>query len=430
MSIRLDADFVADLPPHWRAAQLGDLVTGKKATLDPRSRPDERFNYYSIPAYQEWGRSVVETGERIRSQKLLVSLGTVLFGRLNPRIPKVWQVKDQNRLRSVASTEFIPLEPVEEVDAGYLYYLAWSRWVLPRAQSLVSGSTPSRQRVDTRSFLRLEVPVPTPGEQRAIARVLRTVQEARDATDGVLAALHQFKRSVMRHLFTSGPARAAEVDEMIAEGSLEHMPRTWSVSPLGELAETRSGGTPDRSHPDYFGGEIPWLKSGELTDEAIMRTEETITESGLANSNASVLPRGTLVMALYGATAGRVGIVDMDMATNQAICAIVPRGGRVTSNYLFHALMWRRGALLSERHGGAQPNLSQRTIRLFPLPVPPQRDQDAIVHVLDTIDEKIAAEEQRRIALSGLFNVLLDDLMSARVRLVKRRFHNPDVNFL
>lgn len=416
MSIPLDADFVAELPPHWRAAQLGDLVTGKKATLDPRSRPDEQFNYYSIPAYQEWGRSVVETGERIRSHKLLVSPGTVLFGRLNPRLPKVWQVRDENGLRSVASTEFIPLEPVEDVDAGYLYYLAWSRWVLPRAQILVSGSTPSRQRVDTRSFLRLVVPVPTTGEQRAIARVLHTVQEARDATVGVLAALHHLKRSAMKRLFTSGSALAAEVDEMVTEGSLEHVPQTWSVAPLGELAETRSGGTPDRSHPDYFGGEIPWLKSGELTDGAIMRTEESITQSGLANSNARVLPRGTLVMALYGATAGRVGLLGLDMATNQAICAILPHGGRVTSDYLFHALMWRRGVLLSERHGGAQPNLSQRTIRLFPLPVPPRRDQDAIVHVLKTIDQKIAVEGQRRIALDALFSVLLDDLMSARIQ--------------
>ena len=100
------------------------------------------------------------------------------------------------------------------------------------------------------------------------------------------------------------------------------LPDGWQVVSLGEIAEIRAGGTPDRGRSDYFGGGIPWVKSGELRDRVVDSFEETISDEGLANSAATIFPKGTVCIALYGATVGKLGILGIDAATNQAVCGI------------------------------------------------------------------------------------------------------------
>jgi type I restriction enzyme, S subunit len=137
---------------------------------------------------------------------------------------------------------------------------------------------------------------------------------------------------------------------------------TWTETTLAEIAETTSGGTPDRKHSDYFGGAIPWVKSGELEDNFIASTEETITELGLRNSSAKLLPAGTLLMAMYGATVGKTAILRINAATNQAVCSIKPKKELADSEFLRFALIHERPEILKQRYGGAQPNISQQII--------------------------------------------------------------------
>jgi len=145
--------------------------------------------------------------------------------------------------------------------------------------------------------------------------------------------------------------------------------------PLHELAHTTSGGTPARGNKSYYGGEIPWLKSGELRDDEILSAEETITPLGLASSSTKLLPEGTLLIAMYGATVGRLGILTFPAATNQAVCAITP-SEELDRDYLFYWLLGIRKRLVETSFGGAQPNISQTVIRDLEVPwvpVPEQR---------------------------------------------------------
>ncbi len=103
------------------------------------------------------------------------------------------------------------------------------------------------------------------------------------------------------------------------------MPEGWVIRKISDIAETSSGGTPSRDKKEYFIGSIPWVKSGELKDNTIYDTEEKITEKGLQNSSAKLFPKGTLLIALYGATVGKTGILGMDATTNQAVCAILSK---------------------------------------------------------------------------------------------------------
>jgi type I restriction enzyme S subunit len=146
---------------------------------------------------------------------------------------------------------------------------------------------------------------------------------------------------------------------------------------LENIAVTTSGGTPTRGVKAYYGGKIPWIKSGELNDGEIVNVDESITEDGLKASSAKLLPSGTLLIAMYGATVGRLGLLGFPAATNQAVCAITP-SDCLDRDYLFHWLLNKREDLVRASFGGAQPNISQTVIRDLEIPFPELSEQRSI----------------------------------------------------
>lgn len=160
---------------------------------------------------------------------------------------------------------------------------------------------------------------------------------------------------------------------------MRELPRGWVCTALRDVAETASGGTPSRSSKSYFGGNIPWFKSGELNDSILPTTsEEMLTEAGVENSNARQFEAGTVLVAMYGATVGKLGILQSPATTNQAICGITVKS-RLDKKFLFWFLLSRRDHLLSQRVGGAQPNINQQVVQGLTIPVPPFPEQHRIV---------------------------------------------------
>jgi type I restriction enzyme S subunit len=163
---------------------------------------------------------------------------------------------------------------------------------------------------------------------------------------------------------------------------LSALPRGWVWTRIGEVCETTSGGTPSRKIRRYFSGKIPWLKSGELEDALVRSSEECITEEGLENSSTRIVPKGTLLIALYGATVGRLGILELDSAINQAICAILTPSD-LDRKFLFWYLMSYRGSLLNARKGGAQPNISQEIVKTTVVPLASLSEQSRIAEEIE-----------------------------------------------
>jgi len=162
---------------------------------------------------------------------------------------------------------------------------------------------------------------------------------------------------------------------------------TFPERRLGKFCRTGSGGTPSRKQAErYYGGDIPWVKSGELRAAVVTHTEESITGEALDRSSAKLVPAGALLVAMYGATVGQVSVLGMEAATNQAVCHVIPDESAVTPRYLYHALHRQVPNWLRLRVGGAQPNISQQIIRDSKIPLPPLPEQRRIAAILDKAD--------------------------------------------
>lgn len=260
----------------------------------------------------------------------------------------------------------------DNVDSDFFYYLLGSKAIYSEFKRRAAGATVKNLNIEL--VRGVQVPLPPMIEQRRIAEVLDRTEDLRAKRRAALAQAETLDLAIFLDMF----------------GDPVTNPKGWSTVALEDLTATSSGGTPNRSEGAYFGGGIPWVKSGELHQGVVTVTEETLTQRGLAESSAKLKPPGTVLVAMYGATVGTVGILGIEAATNQAICCIQTKTG-LDADYLVTLLRRLSPMLLARRVGGAQPNLSQEFLRTLRIPIPPygiQRD----------FARKLAAVENLKVA--------------------------------
>ncbi|MCI7407171.1 MAG: restriction endonuclease subunit S [Candidatus Onthomorpha sp.] len=178
------------------------------------------------------------------------------------------------------------------------------------------------------------------------------------------------------------------------------IPSSWEWTTLGEIGVWQAGGTPNRMNMAYYGGTIPWLKTGDLNDGLITDIPEFITEEAVANSSAKLNPAGSVLIAMYGATIGKLGILSYPAATNQACCACIEYGV-VEQLFLFYFLLSQRTAFIEKGGGGAQPNISKEIILHTSFPLPPLEEQKRIVAEIERWFALIDQIEQSKAALQS-----------------------------
>ena len=173
------------------------------------------------------------------------------------------------------------------------------------------------------------------------------------------------------------------------------IPDSWEWVRLGSIGDWGSGATPSRTHPEYYGGNIPWLKTGDLNDGYINSVPEFITDLALEKTSVRLNPIGSVLIAMYGATIGKLGILSIPATTNQACCACLPYSD-FYNEYLFYFLMSQKQSFIKRGEGGAQPNISKEKIISTLMPVPPVEEQHRIVNrlkILLSLIEKYANTE-------------------------------------
>lgn len=393
----------SDIPKGWSVSTLRDVLLDKKSALNPRMSPNEEFEYYSIPAYQEDHTAVLEKGSNILSQKLLVTPGTVLFGKLNPRVHKVWLVQEGNiKRRKIASTEFIPLVPdLNRIVSEFLFFLCWTDRILSAAQELVSGSTPSRQRVDVRSFLDLSFLLPPISEQRAIAYVLWTVQQSREATEKIIAAAKGLKQSLMEYLFTYGPVPFGEADKIeLKETEIGVMPATWNSKILGDILTLQRG--KDLPIQQRTRGNYPVVGS-----------------SGIVGYHAKFVAKGPGVTVGRSGSVGEVNWVDQDYWPLNTTLWVKDFHGNFPK-FIFYFL--KRVNFSRYSAGVSVPTLNRNLVHPVKAAIPTRNEQEFISFLLDILSIKIECEEKKKNCLEILFSTLLHNLISGQIRVHEDRY--------
>ena len=170
---------------------------------------------------------------------------------------------------------------------------------------------------------------------------------------------------------------------------------------LGDIFEISSGGTPLKSCPEYYGGDIPWVKTGDLKSEYIYGVEDFITEDGLRNSSAKMYEEDTVLIAMYGATIGATSILKISACTNQA-CAAFIRNDKVIPEYLYYFLKSQKKKFVKDGVGGAQPNISAGYLKKVEMELLSIEEQRIVVDILDKITNIINRRNQELIALDNL----------------------------
>lgn len=259
-------------------------------------------------------------------------------------------------------------------------------------------------------FSALPLLLPEKSEQRSIADYLDRKCSQIDAIiarqQEVIEKLKAYKLSVITEAVTKGlnpnvPMKDSGV-EWIGE-----IPEHWQVPKIKYLATIASGGTPDRSHPEYWNGSINWAKTGELQNNELYETEEKITELALENSSAKVFSVDTILVAMYGQgkTRGMTALLKVPSATNQACAGIAVYSKDITVSYLWLFLMGAYDAIREKANGSGQPNLSGALIADFNVTLPPIEEQmnicktvamrlphiDSIIKQKETIVDKLTA---------------------------------------
>jgi len=408
------------LPEDWEVVNLEEIMT-------PVVRTDRRIIVEDDKEYTLLSVSLYAKGVKIKERVLGKNLKTKTWFRVERDdflLLKIWARRGaygflrEDVPNAIVSSDY-PILRINHTKAYRdfieLYLSQPSIW--SRLEVGAGGST-SRRRVHERQFLALlSVPLPPLPEQRAIVNILRTVQRAKEATDGVIAALRELKKSLMRYLFTYGPVPVDQADQVaLRETEIGPLPEGWEIMPLRRLGQISAGGSaPQGSH--YFGGTHPFVRVQHLDEDGYeVRRWDLITDEAVQRYRLRLFPPGTIVFPKSGASIRleKRAILASPSYLVSHLCAIIPNYDIVNGDFLFFAL--KRIPLAAEKAEG-YPTLSLTEIGQRLVPLPPLSEQRAIAEILRAVDRKMEAEEARRRALEALFRTLLHDLMTARLRL-------------
>jgi type I restriction enzyme S subunit len=255
----------------------------------------------------------------------------VIFAKITPCMQNGKHAIAKNLINGLGfgSTEFHVIRPIaDEISSEWIHYFLRQPKYLLSAENYMQGAV-GQQRLPDDYLCTTQIPLPPLAEQKRIVGIIekkfKAIEKAKQAAEEQLKAAEALQGAYLREVF-----------------GFDELPEGWEWVRLGDICKTISGGTPTTSKREYYeNGIIPWLISGEINQGIIKEVRQSITKLGLKNSSAKIIPENSVLVAMYGATAGQIGLVKIETAINQAICAILTNE-KIIPEFLYYFLRSRK----------------------------------------------------------------------------------------
>ena len=285
------------------------------------------------------------------------------------------------------------------------------------------GAGATFKEISAKVFANFKMPTPPLSEQRVITAYLDVkcgdIDKAIATQQKRIALLQELRQSIITHAVTRGinpnvPLKNTGVDW------IGMVPEHWSIMKTSLIFNNiGSGTTPKTSNTSYYTDSdgYNWLQTGDLNDSIIFETSKKVTSLAVKECNLRFYPKNSVVIAMYGATIGKVGILAIDTSTNQA-CCVLPKSNKMLSKYAFYLYLSAKEPMLIESMGGGQPNISQDIIKKLKVPVPPLSEQAILVSYIEdhtaSLDKSIAKADQQVKLLQELKQSLITEVVTGK----------------
>ena len=380
------------LDSNWINCTLGDVVTFKRGF----DLPKDKMNDGEYPVVGSNG--IIGFHNEFTNKAPGITIGR------SGNVGKPFIIHKESWSHN--TTLFI--EKFKNVDPYFIYYYLKT---IDLKQFASGSAVPTLNRNHIHPIdIRIPGDVDT---QKKIANILITIDKKIALNEKINKNLQDLAKAIYRYHFIDYKPYA--LDGLMKDSSLGLIPKDWSVQSIEEFVDDmKNGGTPKRGKPDYWdNGTVPWLKTGEINNNIIIKSEEHITESGLKNSSAKLLPINSIIMALYGkGTAARIGLLKLEATTNQACCAMICNDFNKTL-FLYLFLLFNQKEIENLASGSVQQNLSKDLIANLELVVPPIEIIEELP--FKEIYDKIANNYFEIEYLTNLRDTLLPKLMSGEI---------------
>ena len=351
--------------------RLGDYI--REANV--RNRELKVTNLLGVSISKEFMTSIANTIGTDMSTYKIVERGQFAYGPVTSRNgDKVSIALLDGYDDAIISQAYTVFEVIEHEQLLPEYLMMWFRRPEFDRYARFHSHGSAREIFDWDELCDVMLPIPPITRQREIVEEYETVAQRIRLNNQMIQHLEATAQALYRKTFVDN------IDK-------ENLPEGWRMGTIGEFCqEMKSGGTPSRSHDEYWDKkDYPWLKSGEVHNNIIISVEEYISQSGLNNSSAKIIPQSSVIMAMYGATAAQVAYLDCDTTTNQACCNMICKS-KEDSAYLYFHLLANQDDIKKLANGGAQENLSQELIaQQFILIINDNNVKSLFVPILDNL---------------------------------------------
>ena len=438
----IDEEVPFEIPKGWEWCRLGEISTYAQTKRKINaSNADTQLWGLDLEDIEKGGRllNIKTVGERKAiGDKTVFNRGDILYSKLRPYLLKILVAPEGG----ICTPEIIPFTCYGNICKDYIVSFLKSPYVDDYINSATFGV--KMPRVSTETMTSLLVPLPPLSEQFRIDTKAKELMpyideygKAQDKLNKLNEELsYTIRKSILQEaiqgklvpqIAEEGTAQElleqikAEKQKLVKEGKLKksalndsviyrgddnkyyeqigkkclditelipfEIPNSWTWARMGQIGDWGAGSTPQRSNQDYYGGNILWLKTGELNNGVICDTEERITQRAFQECSLRMNKIGDVLIAMYGATIGKLAIVGKELTTNQACCGCTPY--IVYNWFLFYFLMASRDTFIKKGEGGAQPNISRVKLVEHLIPLPPLNEQKRIVERIETLFEQL-----------------------------------------